>query len=79
MTNKKTYTRIALTISVVFMMIWGLMGTGTSLAWFTDTDKEDKNIFHYADFEVEAEYRDASGNWKSIAGDTKIFDDEALY
>lgn len=79
MTNKKTYTRIALTISVVFMMIWGLMGTGTSLAWFTDTDKEVKNIFHFADFEVEAEYRDASGNWKSIEGDTKIFDDEALY
>lgn len=77
--NKKNYTKIGLVLSIVFMIIWSVMGTGTSLAWFTDTDEEVKNVFHFADFEVEAEYRDKDGNWKSIEGETTIFDDQALY
>lgn len=77
--KNKLYNRIAMVVSVCMLIIWGLMGTGTSLAWFTDTDEEVKNIFHFAEFEVEVEYRDENGNWKTIEGDSEIFDDEALY
>lgn len=76
--NKK-YTRAALALSVALMIAWSIMGTGTSLAWFTDTDEEVKNIFHFADFEVLAEYRTGDGEWKTIDGETAIFDDQALY
>lgn len=76
---KKTYTRIALAVSIVLVIIWGIMGTGTSLAWFTDVDEEVKNIFHFADFDLEVEYRAQDGQWKTIEGNTQIFDDGALY
>lgn len=79
MANKKTCTRIALAASIVIMIVWGLMGTGASLAWFTDTDEEVKNIFHFAEFDLDVEYRTENGTWKSIEADTGIFDDEALY
>lgn len=77
--NKKNYTRAGLVLSVVLMILWSLIGTGTSLAWFTDTDQGVTNVFHFANFEVEAEYRTADGTWKSIEGESKIFDDQALY
>lgn len=76
---KKTYTRVALILSIVIMVTWALMGTGTSLAWFTDTDEEVKNIFHFADFDLEVKYRTEDGQWKTIEGATELFNDEALY
>lgn len=77
--NKKKYTRAALVVSMVLVIVWSIMGTGTSLAWFTDTDEEVKNVFHFADFDLDAEYRTEKGEWKSIEGETAIFDDKALY
>lgn len=79
MANKKAYTRIAMVLSIVLLIVWGIMGTGTSLAWFTDTSEEVKNIFHFADFELDVEYRDENNEWKTIEAATEIFDDEALY
>lgn len=76
---KNKFNRVAMLVSVCLLIVWSVLGTGTSLAWFTDTDEEVKNIFHFAEFEVEAEYRDENGNWKTIEGDSKIFDDQALY
>ena len=43
--------RALLALSVVIMILWGLMGAGTSLAWFTDTDADINNVFHFADFQ----------------------------
>ena len=77
--NKNMYTRIAMVVSLCLVIIWGLLGTGTSLAWFVDTDKEVNNIFHFAEFDVEVEYRDKNGNWKTIEGDTNIFNKDAFY
>lgn len=77
--NKMRYTRLALVVSVVIILIWSAMGVGTSLAWFSDTDEEVKNIFHFADFELLVEYRDENGIWKDLEGTTELFNDEALY
>ena len=46
---KNKYSRVAMAISIVVLILWSIMGTGTSLAWFTDTDEEINNIFHFAD------------------------------
>ena len=77
MTNK--YKKIALSISLVLAVLWGILGTGASLAWFVDVDEEVKNVFHFAEFDLEVSHRLDNGTWEVIEQDTKIFDDEALY
>ncbi len=77
--NKKTYKRIALTLSLCALIIWGILGTGASLAWFTDTSPEINNIFHFAEFDVEVSHRLTDGKWEEVDSQTKIFDEEALY
>ena len=76
---KNNHKKIALSISFVLILIWGVLGTGVSLAWFSDTDEELKNVFHFAEFDLEVSYRDEGGNWKKIQQDTNLFNDEALY
>lgn len=77
--NKTPYKRIALALSLCALIIWGILGTGASLAWFTDTSPEINNIFHFADFDVEVSHRLTDGKWEQIDGKTDIFDDKALY
>lgn len=75
----KMYKKTALLLSVALMIIWSVMGTSTSLAWFTDTDDEVKNVFHFADFDWKVSHRLADGTWEQVEQTTKVFDDEALY
>ena len=77
--KKKPYKRIALALSLCAILIWALLGTGASLAWFTDTSEEVTNIFHVADFELSVSHRLDNGKWEPIDGKTDIFDDKALY
>ena len=76
---RKHYKKIALAMSLVMMVIWGTLGTGTSLAWFTDTDNDVKNVFHFGSFELEVSHRLENGEWELVEQDTRIFNDEALY
>lgn len=71
--------KIALSLSMFLILMWMVLGTGTSLAWFTDESEEANNIFHFADFDLVVEYRDENGNYHDLEGATKVFDDEALY
>ncbi len=77
--KKSLYKKIALALSLCALVVWGILGTGASLAWFTDTSPEINNIFHFAEFDVEVSHRLTDGKWESIDGKTDIFDDEALY
>jgi len=77
--KKTPYKRIALALSLCALIIWGILGTGASLAWFTDTSPEINNIFHFADFKLEVSHRLTDGKWELIDSKTNIFDDEALY
>ena len=77
MRNK--YKKIALCVSLLLVAAWCILGTGASLALFVDTDEEVKNVFHFAEFELEVSHRLEDGTWEKIEQDTKIFDDEALY
>lgn len=79
-THKKLpYKRIALALSLCAILVWGVLGAGTSLAWFSDTSPEINNIFHFAEFDLEVSHRLTDGTWASIDGKTAIFDREALY
>ena len=77
--KKTPYKRIALALSLCALLIWAILGTGASLAWFTDTSPEINNIFHFAEFDVEVSHRLTDGKWAEVDSQTKIFDEEALY
>ena len=77
--KKTPYKRIALSLSLFAFIIWSVLGTGASLAWFADTSPEINNIFHFADFKLEVLHRLTDGTWEKVDGETKIFDEEALY
>ena len=61
------------------MIIWSVMGTSTSIAWFTDTDDDVKNVFHFASYNWKVSHRLADGTWEEVDQTTQIFDDEAIY
>ena len=77
--KKTVYKKIALILSLSALVVWAVLGTGASLAWFSDTTPEINNIFHFADFEVAVSHQLTDGTWEDIDGKTDIFDDEALY
>ena len=77
--KKTPYKRIALALSLCALLIWAILGTGASLAWFTDTSPEINNIFHFAEFDLVVSHRLTDGNWQEVDSQTKIFDEEALY
>ena len=77
--KKIPYKRIALALSLCALIVWGILGAGTSLAWFADTTYELSNIFHFAEFDVEVSHRLTDGKWETVDSQTKIFDEEALY
>lgn len=80
MTNKtRSYKKFAYVVSLLIVVAWAVLGTGTSLAWFTDTSNEVRNIFHAAEFELKVSWRREDTAWDVLDGEEAIFDDEALY
>ena len=77
--QKRPYKRIAWTLSLCVLILWGILGTGTSLAWFTDVSPEINNIFHVAEFDIEVSHRLTDGSWEEVDSQTKVFDEETLY
>lgn len=77
--KKKLYKQIALALSLGALLVWSILGTGASLAWFTDTSPEINNIFHFANFELAVSHRLPDGSWEKVDSQTKIFDENALY
>ena len=77
--KKTPYKRIALALSLCALLIWAILGTGASLAWFTDTSPEINNIFHFGEFDLVVSHRLTDGKWQEVDSQTKIFDEEALY
>ena len=77
--KKTPYKRIALALSLCALIIWAILGTGASLAWFTDTSPEINNIFHFAEFDLVVSHRLTDGKWEEVDSKTKIFNEDALY
>lgn len=78
-TVKKPFKRIALSLSLIMMMLWVMLGTSTSVAWFSDTSPTLHNIFHVGEFKLEVSYKQPSGDYKLIEQNTKVLNDEDLY
>lgn len=77
--KKRIHKQIALALSLCALIVWCILGTGASLAWFTDTSPEINNIFHFSEFDLMVSHRLTDGKWEEVDSKTKIFDEEALY
>lgn len=77
--KRRPYKRIALVVSVCLIMAWAFLGTGASLAWFTDTSEEVENIFNVAEFDLEVSHRLDDLTYEEVTSQTAVLDDSALY
>ena len=75
--KRRIFTKTALALSVCLMIIWCILGTGSSIAWFVDESPEIRNNFNFAEFDLVVSHKTEDG-YEEIKSDTKIFDDEAL-
>lgn len=76
--KNKRMTKTALTLSLCLMIMWGILGTGTSVAWFMDETPVARNTFHIEEMDLEVYHKTENG-YEKVDASTKIFDDEALY
>lgn len=77
--NKRSYTKIALTLSVILLLVWVLLGTGTSIAWFKDTTPIEKNAFFVGELDLEVYRLTEADEYERVTAETSVFDDSALY
>lgn len=75
--NKKTYKK-ALTLSMCLLVIWAILGTGTSIAWFMDETPVARNIFNIEELDLEVYHKTKTG-YEKVEPSTKVFDENALY
>lgn len=76
--KRKLFTKTALALSVCLMVLWCILGTSSSIAWFVDESSEIRNNFNFAEFDLVVSHKTEDG-YEEIKADTKIFDDKALY
>lgn len=76
--KKRKFTKIALTLSVCLLILWGLLGTGTTIAWFRDETPVAKNTFDIQELDLVV-YHKVGNDWEVVDEDTELFDKEALY
>lgn len=81
--KNRTFTKVALVISVCLLVLWGVLGTGSSIAWFMDESPELVNTFDFGELDLEVYYKDTneqgSDEWIKVDEKTKVFDEAAHY
>ena len=79
MKNRK-YSKVGLILSVCLLLIWGMLGTGATIAWFTDTPDVDENTFIIGQLDMKVEYKnDVVTDYTPVDSQTPVFNDGALY
>ena len=81
--KNRRFTKVAFALSICLLVLWGVLGTGTSIAWFMDETPELVNTFDFGELDLEVYYKttNAQGHdeWVLVDEKTKVFDEEALY
>ncbi len=78
MKNRK-WTKVALALSACLFVFWWALGTGATLAWFSDYD-EVRNELQVGLLKIDVSYKnDIITEYTPLQGTTKAFNDEALY
>lgn len=77
--HKKKWRKAALALSACLFVLWWALGTGATLAWFSDRD-EVRNEFQIGLLNLDVSYKnDIVTDYTPLQGATKAFNDEALY
>lgn len=77
--KKRKWTKVALGLSACLFILWWALGTGATLAWFSDTDVA-RNEFDIGLLKMEVDYRnDTMTGYENLEGATAAFNDRALY
>lgn len=77
--QKKKWRKAALAFSACLFVLWWALGTGATLAWFSDHD-EVRNEFQIGLLKLDVSYKnDIVTEYTPLEGATKAFNDEALY
>lgn len=77
--KKKKWTKVALALSACLFVLWWALGTGATLAWFSDTDTV-RNAFQIGLLKIDVSYRnDIVTKYTPLQGTTEAFNDQALY
>lgn len=77
--KKRRWTKAAFALSACLFVLWWALGTGATLAWFSDADTV-RNEFQVGLLKMNVSYRnDIVTEYTPLQGATKAFHDEALY
>lgn len=77
--KKRKWTKTALALSACLFVLWWALGTGATLAWFSDSDTV-RNEFEVGLLQIDVSYKnDIVPEYTPLQGATKAFNDEALY
>lgn len=77
--KKRKWTKAALAFSACLFVLWWALGTGATLAWFSDADTV-RNEFQIGLLKMDVFYRnDIVTKYTPLQGTTEAFDDKALY
>lgn len=78
--NNSRFAKRGLILSVCMLILWAAMGTGTTIAWFTDTTPVVKNTFLIGYLDLDVYYKnDVVREYTPVENDTPVFNDQALY
>lgn len=77
--RKRKWTKAALAFSSFLFVLWWALGTGATLAWFSDRD-EVRNEFQIGLLDLDVSYKnDIVTQYTPLQGTTQAFNDKALY
>lgn len=77
--NNKKWRKSALALSACLFIIWWALGTGATLAWFSDVDTV-RNEFRIGLLKLDVSYKNnIVTEYTPLKGATEVFYDEALY
>lgn len=78
--DKEKVFKKALALSACLMLMWTIFGTGTTIAWFTDTTDTVKNSFVVGEMGLDVFYKnDLIDDYYPVDENTSVFNDHALY
>ena len=77
--KKRVLTKVALALSACLFILWWALGTGATLAWFSDSDTV-RNTFQIGVLKLDVAYRNnIVTKYTPLQGATEAFHDNALY
>ena len=77
--KKRKWTKAALAFSACLFVIWWALGTGATLAWFSDMDTV-RNEFQIGLLNMDVSYKnDIVTDYTLLEATSEVFYDEALY